>query len=184
MKDQSNPLRVPPFIFSCCCYSLALVLGTLNWNDSGRVQVFLPVLDRLPFPVLALQRAAEHILRQALDVLMLLLAAMAAHRSLHVELLRALAVRGRASVAPDLFALCRRRGTVPLKAVACVHGEPYCLIITAHQFCLVPNRTCGFVSGVVVTTRTAVLHIDIRWTQTTLARTELGQIALVWWVPA
>lgn len=78
---------------------------------------------RLALAVLALQRAAEDVLRRTLDVLVLVVhAAVAAHRALHVELLRALLIGRRAAVAPHLLALVRRRRTVAVETIAC--GRP------------------------------------------------------------
>lgn len=114
-------------------------------------------MHRLPFAVLALQRAAEDVLGGALEVLVLPgHSAVAAHRALHVELLGALAVGGRSAVAPDLLALHGGRGTVALEAVA-----------------------AGLVRGVIVATGMSILEIDVLRALATLARAVLGQVALV-----
>lgn len=141
---------------------LALVLGALYRNDGRGVQILLPVMRRLSLAILALQRPTEHVLLRTLDVLRLAdHATVTAHRSLHVELLRALAIGCCASVAPDLLALHRGRWTVALEAVA-----------------------RGLMRGVFMSAGISVLVVHIVRTIAILPRAVLWQVALVRRVPA
>lgn len=114
-------------------------------------------MRRLSLPILALQRPAKDILLRTLDVLCLAdHATVATHRSLHIELFRALAIRGCATVSPDLFALHRRRWTVTLEAI--------------------PRR---LVRGMFMSTGISVLVVHVVRTIAVLSRAVLRQIALV-----